>query len=693
MSGKPNKTENDIIKHKNEYIERLMLESRINKKNYEANALYKSTGQVMPIVGLTDNRSVEEKLLDIENLKQNIAKSIGSISSLTFGINVVQALLNNPLNIDNNLIVFTSQRIPELITNLKKIYAIGIRGDKNDVQQIVNFIVKMYSDSNNFAKQAKDFININPSSSLTPNGLPNLDNYSILKNTFNFILPVLGKFVDEYRNVYEHFDPRDRPNFIENINPLEEEVYTLSAECFEIMHALIRACPSREILNWYLEFGKLTNRHDPDLVNGAREILQELSILFPQPNTIQVYFDKNKKYLEILYNSMIMFNDHVTDYNANYLAGGVFNQSIFDAYKTSLIKGKEVYLKLKELLLPSGEIESADRIDAFGNVMREFYEEYHYQGDDDDDGNDGNSNVTGNSGASSMGQTVSSAGSSGSSGSSDVYSVNQPPSSRGSSRSGSDISYASFGSQGNPPVPLGGGGSALSSASNAILSGVNAPFSAVGNIQTGIVPLVNFWNTGAKVAPTDGNGFKRRRGRPKGSGMIKPYSQTVLENLDLTKGIEPSSKFIKFGKYLLNSHKLKKDNTFSLKHISGGNIIDIPSQRLTEDLGKVIKTIVGGGNPSYNELNKLNESEKNYLHKICSKSNILDKVSIPTPSKDSEEKEIHNFEVMRGEIMSGNDSPELIKKFKLLIIKLQKNNSLPKKEVYEILEDLNSLGY
>jgi hypothetical protein len=191
-----------------------------------------------------------------------------------------------------------------------------------------------------------------------------------------------------------------------------------------------------------------------------------------------------------------------------------------------------------------------------------------------------------------------------------------------------------------------------------------------------------------------GNGIsKRRRGRPKGTGVLKPYSQTVQENLDLTRGIEPTGKFIKFGKYLLNSHKLNKDNTFSLKHISGGNIIDIPSQRLTENLSKTIKTIIGGGNPSYNDLNKLTENEQKYLHKICQKSNIIDKLSIPTPSKDSEEKEIHRFEVMKGEISSGNDSPELIKEFKRLILKLQKNNSLPKKEVYEILEELNTLGY
>jgi hypothetical protein len=48
---------------------------------------------------------------------------------------------------------------------------------------------------------------------------------------------------------------------------------------------------------------------------------------------------------------------------------------------------------------------------------------------------------------------------------------------------------------------------------------------------------------------------------------------------------------------------------------------------------------------------------------------------------------------MKGEIMSGNDSKELVKKFKILILKLSKQNVLPKNEVQEILEDLLSLGY
>ena len=669
MSGKPNKTENDIIKHKNEYIERLRLESSINKKNYDANALYKSTGQVMPIVGLTDNRSIEEKLLDIENLKQNIAKSIGSISSLTFGTNVVQSLLNNPLNIDNNLIVFTSQRIPELITNLRKIYAIGIRGDKNDVQQIVNFIVKMYTDTNNFAKQAKDFININPSSSLTPAGGPNLDNFSNIKNTLNFILPFLGKYLDTFQDIFQDFGDDDRPQWMEELNDLERGVYEKSIQVGDIMRALALASPSRELIDFLVNFGKLTNRYNdnPEVIDISREILEKYSVMFPQPNSVQTFFDKNKKYLEILNDSIHIFDKHIQDVRRGLV--GSYNMSMYDAYKISLEKGNEVFLKFLEILNPSGEFPNADSILLLVGEVRDFYNEFRDDGGDGGDGGGGG-------------------GDDGDDGD-----------------DGSQASYASIRSV-NPvqniinPVIQSNPSSSSSSMGDlarglpALAMGQNVP------VMGEYIRAIQQWIDSGRIGPQpqypippSGNGFKKRRGRPRGSGVYKPYSQTVLENLDLTKGIEPSSKFIKFGKYLLNSHKLKKDNTFSLKHISGGNIIDIPSQRLTEDLSKVIKIIIGGGMPSYDELNKLSESEKSYLHKVCSKSNILDKVSIPTPSKDSEEKEIHNFEVMRGEIMSGNDSPELIKKFKLLIIKLQKNNSLPKKEVYEILEDLNSLGY
>ena len=76
-----------------------------------------------------------------------------------------------------------------------------------------------------------------------------------------------------------------------------------------------------------------------------------------------------------------------------------------------------------------------------------------------------------------------------------------------------------------------------------------------------------------------------------------------------------------------------------------------------------------------------------------SKSNLEDKLSVPVPSRDSLDKDFHEFEKMKGEILSGNDSRELVKKFKGLIMKLSRNGYLPKNEVNELLELLSSLSY
>jgi hypothetical protein len=102
---------------------------------------------------------------------------------------------------------------------------------------------------------------------------------------------------------------------------------------------------------------------------------------------------------------------------------------------------------------------------------------------------------------------------------------------------------------------------------------------------------------------------------------------------------------------------------------------------------------VGGGMPSYTDIDKLSDEEKNYLHQVSKKSNIDDILAIPSPSKDKMEKDINQFEIMKGEIMAGNDSKELIKKFKVLILRLSRTGSLPKNQVSEIMTELLEMGY
>jgi hypothetical protein len=158
-------------------------------------------------------------------------------------------------------------------------------------------------------------------------------------------------------------------------------------------------------------------------------------------------------------------------------------------------------------------------------------------------------------------------------------------------------------------------------------------------------------------------------GIKKGRGIYRPLGDIEVNNKNLEKGI------------------------LTVRRKTKSNFIDFPSKHVSNKMTKIINQIVGGSVPSFEDMNSLSEEEKQYLHKLVSKSNLSDRLSVPAPSKDQMEKDFHSFEVMKGEILSGNDSTELVKKFKLLLMKLSRQNLLPRNEVNELMEDLISLGY
>jgi hypothetical protein len=130
-----------------------------------------------------------------------------------------------------------------------------------------------------------------------------------------------------------------------------------------------------------------------------------------------------------------------------------------------------------------------------------------------------------------------------------------------------------------------------------------------------------------------------------------------------------------------------------MKTMSGTSVVGHPSKKVSTQFSKIVKDMIGGKVPCDEDLSGLSTLEREYLHKVSKKANIEDKFAVATPSKDQYEKDIHSFEVMRGEIVAGNDNQEMIKKFKLLIMKLSRSGSLPKNEVSEILSELAELGY
>jgi hypothetical protein len=190
----------------------------------------------------------------------------------------------------------------------------------------------------------------------------------------------------------------------------------------------------------------------------------------------------------------------------------------------------------------------------------------------------------------------------------------------------------------------------------------------------------------------EGYGEENPVGVGKGLKKSRMRGGSVLKQTDYSQGIMPTQQYVPFGRYHINNHKLN-DNIIAVRRHTGCNVVGFPVERVSNDLGNILRTIVGGGQPQFHHLEKLSDEEKLYLHKLSKASNILDRISIPTPNKDDDDKDINQFEILKGEILSGNDSGDLVKRFKILIMKMVKKDLLPKSQAKEILMDLVSIGY
>ena len=173
----------------------------------------------------------------------------------------------------------------------------------------------------------------------------------------------------------------------------------------------------------------------------------------------------------------------------------------------------------------------------------------------------------------------------------------------------------------------------------------------------------------------------------------KRYDKIQPGDIDYSMGVKPTPKFIPLGKYVVNHHRLLNDNFLSVKTVSGAGVHGLPPTRISNKFSEVIDTMLKNKNPSFDTLNDLTKDEKEYLYKLAKKSNILDRFTIPTPDKSKEDKELHEFEVLKGQIMAGNDNKDLIKKFKLTLVKLTNTGLIAKNQSNAILTELATLGY
>ena len=145
-----------------------------------------------------------------------------------------------------------------------------------------------------------------------------------------------------------------------------------------------------------------------------------------------------------------------------------------------------------------------------------------------------------------------------------------------------------------------------------------------------------------------------------------------------------------FGNYVISLNSLKK-GILHVRYPSGANIPHFPKQLISSILRKILNDLLfekSFNEQDYDELDVMEQKMFDDLISLCKadKKNGIMLYKHKKYSDQDRDADVKRFNILRGELIAGNDNPSIIKELKQLLFKLMSQKCISRAEYNKIME-------
>jgi hypothetical protein len=189
--------------------------------------------------------------------------------------------------------------------------------------------------------------------------------------------------------------------------------------------------------------------------------------------------------------------------------------------------------------------------------------------------------------------------------------------------------------------------------------------------------------------------------KPKEGTGLKPKRRVVRGG-----GIErnSSARWVDFGRYCIHVPSLKT-YVLCVKYPSLASIPDLPKVDLSEELRDFLLDLTQSARVDQRLYAALSKEDKQLFDTLAHRAQVdeqlglrLDKdLWVPrglaslSAGDAPREDDLKQFEIVRGEIIAGNDAPELLEQLKKFVLKFLRDGTLSKTEAADLLGELSAV--
>lgn len=153
--------------------------------------------------------------------------------------------------------------------------------------------------------------------------------------------------------------------------------------------------------------------------------------------------------------------------------------------------------------------------------------------------------------------------------------------------------------------------------------------------------------------------------------------------------VKQTPSYRSFGKYVIHFGHLLDKNVANFKYPSLGSIPHIKPMTITDDYKDFIIDTLDNGRPNERLLNKLPEEEQRHFEKVVTGAGLLDTFKLKKNISKEQSEEANRFNLLRGEILAGNNSEKVVKELRALIVRFMNDGRIHKKQGLDMLMELS----
>ena len=153
--------------------------------------------------------------------------------------------------------------------------------------------------------------------------------------------------------------------------------------------------------------------------------------------------------------------------------------------------------------------------------------------------------------------------------------------------------------------------------------------------------------------------------------------------------VQSTPTYAEFGKYAIHLPQLHNKNTLNIKYKSLGSIPTLKPITISDDFKDFILETLEKKSVNERALKKLPNHEVSYFERAVAGAGLLETFKMKRSNTDEEKKDLDRFNILRGELIAGNNSDKLVKELRSLIVKFLNTGRIHKAEGMNLLQELS----